>query len=436
MLWPITCIDRESSIGSVHLPTSMQGIDMNSCPQAATQAAARGVPTLLFGALVGIAVLPLYASQVMLEALDASLHLHAWTALVTALTMLGYAAGLVALVPLVDRLPNRPLIIATLAAQVVCLAVAASAPAPLVFLAASFAIGVTASAIQMLVPAAASLAPPQARGAVVGNVMSGLMLGILLSRPLASLVTRYLGWRGFFLADAAILAAATACAAPRLPVLAPLGRPSYRSLIASLGRLVVTTQVLRRHALYQALLMIGFNAFWTSIAVVLSRAPFHCSAAQISAFAFAGAGGVVAAPLAGFAADRGYPRQARYAAHLIAIAAVLAAAWALTANLPRTTALTIAAVSAFTLDAGVIADQTLGRRAINLLPAESRGRVNGLFTGLFFVGSALGAALSGPVLAQAGWRGIAAVACAAFTAAAAIHRMHRSERCSNQPRFE
>jgi|GEM_PF-4287267 len=88
----------------------------------------------------------------------------------------------------------------------------------------------------------------------------------------------------------------------------------------------------------------------------------------------------------------------------------------------------IAAVSAFTLDAAVSADQTLGRRAINLLPAESRGRVNGLFTGLFFLGSALGAACSGPVLAQAGWLGVAAVAFAAFTAAGAIHRMHRSER--------
>ena len=84
----------------------------------------------------------------------------------------------------------------------------------------------------------------------------------------------------------------------------------------------------------------------------------------------------------------------------------------------------IAAVSAFTLDAAVSADQTLGRRAINLLPAESRGRVNGLFTGLFFLGSA-GAACSGPVLAQAGWLGVAAVA---FAAAGAIHRMHRSER--------
>ncbi|WP_206956363.1 MFS transporter [Trinickia acidisoli] len=403
---------------------------MNACPQrtllASRPTANRdGVPTLLFATLVGVAVLPLYASQVMLGALDASLHLRAWTTLITALTMLGYAVGLVALVPLVDRLPNRPLIGITLAAEAVFLIVAAGSPTPSAFLAASFSIGVTASAIQMLVPAAAALAPPQARGAVVGNVMSGLMLGILLSRPLASIATHAFGWRGFFIADAALLAIVAAFAVPRLPALVPDAKPSYRSLIASLARLVASIDVLRRHALYQGLLMIGFNTFWTSVAVVLSRAPFHCSAAQIATFALAGAGGAVAAPIAGRAADRGYARQAKQTAHVVAIVAVIAAAWALTAPLPHTLALALAAASAFLLDAGVIADQALGRRAINLLAPETRGRVNGLFTGLFFVGSAVGAALAGPVLASIGWLGVTTVTLIAFVAAAVIHQMHR-----------
>lgn len=405
---------------------------MDLCPQTATSPPAPAanhesdrVPILLFATLVGVAVLPLYASQVMLGALDASLHLRAWTSLVTALTMFGYAVGLVALVPLVDRLPNRPLIGATLAVQAICLGMAAFAPTPWVFLAASFSIGVTASAIQMLVPAAASLVPPQQRGAVVGNVMSGLMLGILLSRPLASIATRALGWRGFFVADALLLAAVATFAVPRLPPLVPAQKPSYRSLIASLGQIVASVDTLRRHALYQGLMMIGFNAFWTSIAVVLSRAPFHCTATQIAVFALAGAGGAVAAPIAGHAADRGHARRAKQSAHVIAIGAVIVAAWALTAPLPRALALAFSAVSAFLLDAGVIADQALGRRAINLLAPESRGRVNGLFTGLFFIGGAIGAALSGPTLASIGWLGVSSVTLVAFAAATLIHQTHR-----------
>ena len=87
--------------------------------------------------------------------------------------------------------------------------------------------------------------------------------------------------------------------------------------------------------------------------------------------------------------------------------------------------LAIAGASAFLLDAGVIADQALGRRAINLLAPESRGRVNGLFTGLFFIGSAIGAALSGPTLASIGWLGVSSVTLIAFAAAALIHLTHR-----------
>jgi predicted MFS family arabinose efflux permease len=109
----------------------------------------------------------------------------------------------------------------------------------------------------------------------------------------------------------------------------------------------------------------------------------------------------------------------------MAIVAVIVCSWAFTAPLPRPWAISIAAASAFLLDAGVIADQALGRRAINLLAAESRGRVNGLYTGLFFMGSAAGAAISGPTLASMGWIGVGTVTLIAFIAAASIHQMHR-----------
>lgn len=79
------------------------------------------------------------------------------------------------------------------------------------------------------------------------------------------------------------------------------------------------------------------------------------------------------------------------------------------------------AVAAFFIDGGVIADQALGRRAINLLAPESRGRVNGLYTGLFFVGSAIGATIAGPALAHWGWPGVGIAAMGFFVTAAALH---------------
>jgi predicted MFS family arabinose efflux permease len=393
------------------------------CPTAAQTATppAQSVPTALFAAMVAVAVLPLYASQTLIGPLNASLHLGAWTTLVTALTLFGYAVGLVGLVPLIDRLPNRPLIAATLFAQIACLALAAIAPLAPVFLVASFAVGVTSSVVQMLVPAAASLAPPASRGKVVGNVMSGLMLGILLSRPLASVIGGALGWRAFYAADALLLAAVTLAVVPRLPDSRPHGAPPYAALLTSMVRLVAHQPVLRRRALYQGLLMAGFNAFWSSVSIVLTRAPLGLNSTSVALFALAGGGSVFIAPLAGRAGDRGWSKPASMLAHAVAIAAALMAALALTSGVSRVTSIAMLAVAAFFIDGGVIADQALGRRAINLLAPESRGRVNGLYTGLFFVGSAIGATIAGPALARWGWPGVCIAALGFFAAAAALH---------------
>ncbi|SDH79411.1 MFS transporter [Paraburkholderia phenazinium] len=382
------------------------------------------VPTLRFALMVAVAVLPLYASQTLIPALNASLHLGSAITLVTALTLLGYAVGLVLLVPLVDRWPNRALIAGTLSAQVVCLAVAAAAPSAALFLCASFAVGVSASAVQMLVPAAASLAPPQARGKVVGNVMSGLMLGILLSRPLASIVGGAFGWRGFFAADAVLVAAATLLVVPRLPDIRPSGAPSYAALIASMGRLIATEPVLRQRALYQGLLMAGFNAFWSSVAVVLTRTPLNLDTTHIALFALAGGGSVIVAPLAGRLGDRGHTTRTTAVAHCITLVATVCAACAL-GGMPRGVSIGLLVVAACAIDGGVIADQALGRRAINLLAPQSRGRVNGLYTGLFFIGSACGAAIAGPALARWGWPGVCTATFIFFAAAALLHIVDR-----------
>ena len=48
---------------------------------------------------------------------------------------------------------------------------------------------------QLLVPLAADLAPPEQRGHVVGTVMSSLLVGIRLSRTLASFVDEAAAWK-------------------------------------------------------------------------------------------------------------------------------------------------------------------------------------------------------------------------------------------------
>ncbi|WP_175879259.1 MFS transporter [Burkholderia sp. BCC0097] len=382
--------------------------------------------TLFFAATVGVIVMDLFAAQPLTGPISADLHLPPGLAgLVAMLPQLGYAAGLALLVPLVDLLENRRLIVATLAVCAAALALPAFTQSGTVFLLATLAAGAASSVIQMLVPMAASMAPEAQRGRAVGNVMSGLMLGILLSRPLASLIAGSAGWRAFYLLAALADAAIAVVLALRLPARTPSITASYRALLASMGRLLADEPVLRRHALSAALAMAAFSAFWTAVGLRLAQSPFALDLHGIALFAFAGASGAIVTPLAGRAGDRGHGPAAQRLAHGTMLAALLVlgvagAGWfGFDAQAHRGVALALLAGGAALLDAGVIVDQTIGRRAINLLNPAARGRLNGLFVGLFFIGGALGAALAGSAWAWGGWSAVCGVGFA-FAGAAAV----------------
>ncbi len=126
------------------------------------------------------------------------------TGLIITLTQIGYGLGLLLIVPLGDLVETRRLVLAALAVCMASLVVAATARRATEFLLASLVIGLSSTAVQVLVPFGASLAPVHLRGRVVGAVMSGLLLGIMLSRPLASFVDDLWGWRAIFYVAAAV----------------------------------------------------------------------------------------------------------------------------------------------------------------------------------------------------------------------------------------
>jgi predicted MFS family arabinose efflux permease len=360
---------------------------------------------LLFGTSVGIIVTNLFAPQTLVGLIGPSLGLSdAAAGLVATATLLGYAAGLFLLVPLADLAENRRLILRMLAAAAACAALAALAPTAATLLPVLVLLGAACSAIQILVPIAAAMAPPEQRGRVIGDVMGGLMVGILLSRPLASAIAGGAGWRGFYLASAIVMALLTLVLAARLPRRQPAGRARYPALITSLWHLLREEPVLRARALTASLVMAAFSLFWTAVALRLAQPPFGLGQGGIALFALVGAGGAAVTPLAGRAGDRGWTRPATLASHLAVIGGFVLAAWAGGARsggmlLP----LTAIGLAAVVLDIGVTGDQTLGRRAINLLQPEARGRLNGLFVGLFFLGGAVGSAAAGVAWAAGGW---------------------------------
>ncbi|MDR6391677.1 MFS transporter [Paraburkholderia phenoliruptrix] len=360
----------------------------------------------LFAFCCGAIVANLYYAQPITELIAPDVHLSGGMAsVIVSLTQIGYAFGLFFLVPLGDLLENRKLMIATALVSIASLAAAAFAHQPSAFLVISLLVGFSSVAVQILIPLAAHLAPDESRGKVVGTIMSGLLLGILLSRPISSVVAGHFGWRAVFGSAAVLMALVTTVLALTIPRRQPAHQATYVELIGSLGHLVRTMPVLRHRSLYQALMFASFSLFWTAIPVELTR-QFGLTQTQIGIFALVGAIGATSAPVAGRLADAGHTMRATLIALVVGALAYAPAlihpAWGVAGLV----------ASGIVLDFAVQMNMVLGQREIYALHAASRNRLNALYMTSIFVGGALGSALASPLYEHGGWPLVAAVATA------------------------
>lgn len=370
--------------------------------KGAAHAPAGITPAVTFACAVacGAMAANLYYAQPLIALIAPDLHLGTGIGgLIVTLTMLGYAGGLLFVVPLADRLENRRLILVTVGVTAIALAVLALAPSASMFLAASMAVGFAAAGAQVVVPFAASLAPEETRGQTIGSVMSGLLGGIMLARPAASLIAEVAGWRTVFGVSAVLMVALGLWLARVLPARHPGGGHTYGAILRSMGRTLLRERQLQRRAVYQGLVFAIFNIFWTSVPLLLvDRFGFHQTG--IAVFALAGAAGALTAPIAGRLGDKGYVRLGTAAALITMTISSLFAGWAgMLHSLP------LLVLFALALDGGTQVNQVLGQRVIFSLPGEDRGRVNAVYMTILFVLGACGSAVATLTYQAAGWWG-------------------------------
>jgi predicted MFS family arabinose efflux permease len=374
---------------------------------AADGAAPHALTLPLVGLLAvgaGLSVAALYYSQPMLGELGADIGASARAiGLVPTLTQLGYAAGIFFLAPLGDRYDRRRIILVKAAALCVALLAGGASSSIALLLVASLAVGLAATLAQDIVPAAATLAPEAQRGKIVGTVMTGLLMGILLSRVVSGFVAAHFGWRTMFVAAAASIAAFGAVAWRALPRFRPTTHLHYVALLASSAQLWKRHGALRRAALAQGLLAVGFSAFWSTLAVML-HASWHLGSAAAGAFGLAGAAGALAAPLAGRLADtRGPELVTRLGTSLAALSFLAMAAGGL---LPPHLQLWAIGIGAVGFDLGVQATLISHQTIVYGIDPGARSRLNALlFTGMF-IGMSSGAALGSLALVEWGWTGV------------------------------
>lgn len=388
-------------------------------PAPASAPSLSGFRVLLMAAGAGLSVASLYYSQPMLGVLAGDIGTSGQAAgMVPTLTQLGYALGILLLAPLGDRHDRRSIMLVKAVLLVLALLLAGLSPSLTVLLPASLLIGVSATLAQDIVPAAATLAPEAQRGKVVGTVMTGLLTGILLSRVVSGVVAEQYGWRAmFFIAAGSILL--TGLAIRRfLPRFQPSTVLPYHALLGSLLTLWRNHTDLRRAAIAQGLLSVGFSAFWSTLAIMLHNSPFHMGSAAAGAFGLAGAAGALAAPLAGHIADRRGPEVVtRAGAGLAAFAFVMLSLAPLASMQVQ---LILLAAGAVLFDLGVQASLIAHQAVIYRIDPAARSRLNAILFVCMFIGMSLGSVLASALLARYGWCAVTVFAAFASLLALAV----------------
>jgi predicted MFS family arabinose efflux permease len=358
----------------------------------------------LLAAATGLIVANLYYAQTLIGPISRATGMQPGAAgLIVTLAQVGYCFGLLFIVPLGDLLENRRLICLALTGSAVALMAAACTSNASLFLLASLCIGLGTVAAQILVPFAAHLSRPEHRGQTVGKVMSGLLLGIMLARPVASMVADALGWHAIFVISSLSTAGLALLLRSKLPLRQPASDLRYPALLASMWHLLKTTPILRRRAAYQACMFGAFSLFWTSVSLELTGPYFHLSQSGVALFALAGVAGAIASPVAGRMADQGKSRTTTIVGLSLG---ALAFAMPLLVHASRLVDLGLLVATSIVLDMGVSSTLVTGQRAIFALAPEIRSRLNGLYMALFFMGGALGSSLGGWMFAAHGWHGV------------------------------
>jgi len=354
----------------------------------------------LIAVATGAVVANLYYAQPLLHDVAHTFGVgSAGAASVVTVTQVGYATGLLLVVPLGDLHPRRYLAVTLFLAAAASLVLCATAPSLWLFELGAAAAGCTSVAGQVMIPFAADLAPEARRGRVVARIMTGLLMGILLARTASGLVAQAAGWRAIYWASAALMLVFAAVMHRSLP-----GEPNrphvpYGRLVGSTLRLLVDEPVVRRRAVLGGCTFAAFSVLWTALAFLLSAPPYGYGTPVIGLFGLAGVAGVAAANLAGRMAD------AQRATVVTTTAAVaLVAAYGLLA-LGRSSLLALLA-GIVVLDLGTQGMQITNQAVIYAVRPDARSRVNSAYMVCYFVGGAAGSVTAGAVFDAARWDGV------------------------------
>lgn len=356
------------------------------------------------GASAALFVANLYYAQPLLTTIAKDLGLaHQFAGSVVSVSQLGYGLGLFLLVPLSDIVENRRLVLTCSALTLVGIVGMVLAQSAAAFLCFALMIGIFSSGAQILIPYLSHMIPDERRGRALGGIMAGILTSVMLARPFALFIAAEWGWRSVYILSAAATASLGLALWQMMLPRRPPERIGYWRAIRSMFRLFASAAHVRRRTIYQAVLFGCFTMFWAAMPILLEE-HFGFGMREVGLFALVGAGGVLAAPLAGRLADRGAVRTGTVIASLFVagafICSFLSYHWAAPIGL---------VLASFVIDGSIQVSQVLSRIVVLDVPADVRGRINASYMTSIFLSGAVGSVLGVSVYYGAGWSAVALI---------------------------
>jgi len=382
-------------------PSALPPADIEESTRAHRAPGLSASLTLLFSVTCALAVANVYFAQPLLDSMAQSLGVaSSMIGVVVTATQIGYALGLLFIVPLGDLINRKRLILSQVLLSAIALAAVGAAQQWIALLSAMIVMGLLAVVVQVLVAYAAALATPSQRGQAVGTVTSGIVLGILLARFTSGVIADIAGWRAVYFLSSGLMLILALVLWRVVPVTAsPRHQAPYRALIRSLFKLFITERTLRARGLLGLMIFAAFSVLWTSMVLPLSAPPLSLSHTAIGMFGLAGIAGALAARRAGCWADQGHGQRVTGISLVL-----LTLSW-----LPITfaeTSLVALVCGVVVLDFAVQAIHVTNQSIIFAARPDAQSRMVGAYMCFYSVGSALGAAAATQVYALWGWTAV------------------------------
>lgn len=368
----------------------------------------------------GLVVANIYYSQPLLGEIAHSFHINnAQAGRVSMYTQMGYASGLLFIIPLADMLKRKKLMVIDFGLVIFSLLAVAVSPNITILSAASYLVGLSSVIPQLLIPMAAHMAAPNERGKKIGVVMSGLLIGILLSRTISGFVGAHFGWRAMFYIAAGLMVVMWLLVILMLPEIEPDYKGTYGDLMKSLIQLIKDEPKLRLASFRGALCFAAFSAFWSTI-VFLLKENFNMGSDVAGEFGLVGAFGAIAAGLMGRLSDKTDPfKLSTFTLLLVLISFVV---FYFSGH-----SLIGLIIGVIIMDMGVQATHISNQAIIFALNPEARNRLNTVYMVSYFIGGAAGTFIATELWSSYKWTGVCGIGTTVSVILLIVHFMNRKK---------